>query len=189
MRSLKRVLRRIKSVDNQITQFISLNQDYIIIALTSSILILIIIILIMGIVLGNKIKKMKRSYDSFMRGKDAETLEDSILKRFEDIDLLMREEKTNKESIKNIEDNLLITYQKVGIVKYDAFKEMGGKLSFALVLLNNKNNGFIMNAMHSREGCYTYIKEIIKGESYIVLSEEEKEALQIAINSNNIMIH
>lgn len=175
-------------MDNQITQFISLNQDYIITALAASILILVVVIFIMGIVLGNKIKRMKRNYDSFMRGKDAETLEDSILKRFEDIDLLMKEEKNNKESIKNIEDNLLITYQKVGIVKYDAFKEMGGKLSFALALLNNKNSGFIINAMHSREGCYTYIKEIIKGESYIVLSEEEKDALQIAINSNNIMI-
>ena len=54
---------------------------------------------------------------------------------------------------------------------------MAGKLSFALALLNQDNTGVVINAMHSREGCFTYAKEIIKGESYIVLSEEEKEAL------------
>ena len=78
-------------------------------------------------------------------------------------------------------DHLDNTYQKVGLVKYDAFNEMGGKLSFSLALLNRKNNGFIINAMHSREGCYTYIKEIIDGNSVIMLAEEEKEALEMAL--------
>ena len=64
------------------------------------------------------------------------------------------------------------------MVKYDAFQEMGGKLSFSLCLLNEKDDGFIINAMHSREGCYTYIKEIIAGKCVIILSEEEKEALR-----------
>ena len=66
-------------------------------------------------------------------------------------------------------------------MKYDAFNEMGGKLSFALVLLDKENNGFVMNAMHSREGCYTYIKEIINGESFIALGNEEQEALDKAL--------
>ena len=58
---------------------------------------------------------------------------------------------------------------------------MGGNLSFALTLLDGDNNGFILNSMHSREGCYNYIKEIVKGESYIELSEEEAESLERAI--------
>jgi hypothetical protein len=49
-----------------------------------------------------------------------------------------------------------------------------------------KNNGFIINAMHTREGCYTYIKEIIDGNSVIVLSGEEQEALNNAMGENNI---
>ena len=61
---------------------------------------------------------------------------------------------------------------------------MGGKLSFSLALLSQNNDGFIINAMHSREGCYTYIKEIIDGNSVITLSEEEQEALDMALNSN-----
>ena len=76
------------------------------------------------------------------------------------------------------------TFQKVGLVKYDAFQEMGGKLSFSLALLNETNDGFIINAMHSREGCYTYIKEIIDGNSVITLADEEKEALDMAMHMN-----
>ena len=75
-------------------------------------------------------------------------------------------------------------FQKVGLVKYDAFNEMGGKLSFSLALLNETEDGFVMNAVHSREGCYTYVKEIIAGNSIIVLSPEETEALNMAKNSN-----
>ena len=73
------------------------------------------------------------------------------------------------------------TYQKVGIVRYDAFNEMGGNLSFVLTMLNDQNSGWLLNAMHSREGCYTYIKEIINGKSYVELGEEEKESLERAI--------
>lgn len=77
------------------------------------------------------------------------------------------------------------TFQKVGLVKYDAFHEMGGKLSFSLALLNEINDGFIVNAMHSREGCYTYIKEIIDGNSIIALADEEQEALDMAMKSKD----
>ena len=62
---------------------------------------------------------------------------------------------------------------------------MGGDLSFALTMLDENNTGWILNAMHSREGCYTYVKEIINGESYINLGEEEKKALNKAINSES----
>ena len=51
----------------------------------------------------------------------------------------------------------------------------------ALTMLDENDNGWILNAMHSREGCYTYIKEIVRGESYIELSEEEKQCLEKTI--------
>ena len=146
-------------------------------------LFLCIILLILNIVAMNKIKKIKQKYDRFLTGKDAKTLEDTMLKRFEEIETLRKENHNKSNQIINIKENLEEVYQKVGIVKYDAFNEMGGKLSFSLALLNNKNTGFVLNAMHSREGCYTYIKEIKSGESSIPLGEEEKRALKEAINT------
>ena len=73
------------------------------------------------------------------------------------------------------------SYQKVGIVKYNAFQEMGGQLSFALTLLDENDNGWLLNSMHSQEGCYLYIKEIVKGESELELTQEETESLEKAV--------
>ncbi len=144
-------------------------------------LVISIALLVYVIILNVKINKLDKTYDRFMRGKDAETLEDVILKRFDDIDKLIANDIDKEKRINKIFENLQIAVQKVGIVKYDAFNEMGGKLSFALVMLDKNNTGYVINAMHSREGCYTYIKEIIKGESYIPLGNEEKEALDMAM--------
>lgn len=113
---------------------------------------------------------------------DALSLEDKIIEQIEQIDGLVESNLMNQDRIEKLQDQMKITFQKMGLVKYDAFDEMGGKLSFSLALLNERNDGFIINAMHSREGCYTYIKEIIAGKSIIVLTSEETEALDMALN-------
>ncbi len=168
---------------NEIFSFIDMYYGYILLG----VLALIILLLITIIVINNKIKKLTKKYDLFMRGKDAETLEDSILKQIKDITELKIADKKKDQAIKGLQENMKLAYQKVGIVKYDAFKEMGGKLSFSLVLLDKNNNGFVMNSMHSREGCYTYIKEVIEGKTFINLGEEEAKALNMAINTDNFM--
>ena len=140
-----------------------------------------IVSLVLLIINMVKLNKMKRNYRIFMNGKTAENLEDSMLEHFERIEELDNLTRKHTSEIKNIKDDITKVYSKVGIVKYDAFNEMGGKLSFALAMLDNSNNGYVINAMHSREGCYTYIKEIIKGESFITLGDEEKQALNKAM--------
>lgn len=142
-----------------------------------------IALLVYTIIVNSKLNKLYQKYDKFLRGKDAETLEDVIYKRFDEVDKLVVADRVKGNQIQEIYDNLKIVYQKTGIVKYDAFNEMGGKLSFALCVLDKENNGYIINAIHSREGCYTYTKEIIKGESYIALGDEEEKALKKAIES------
>lgn len=147
--------------------------------------VLLVVLALLFITMG-KLKKLTRNYKDFMRGKDAESLEDTMLSRFAEIDELKRATRDNRRKIDDINENLMLTYQKVGIVKYDAFNEMGGKLSFALALLDKNNNGFVINSMHNRESCYTYIKEIIDGKSYIALGTEEKQAVDKAVNFNGL---
>ena len=147
-------------------------------------LVMLIGVFVYAVVISKKLKEMTIKYDKFMRGKDAETLEDVILERFEQVDTLITDNETKTKQITEIFENLKTTVQKCGIVKYDAFHEMGGKLSFALVMLDKNDTGHVINAMHSREGCYIYIKEIIKGESYIPLGEEEKKALDKALSND-----
>lgn len=140
-----------------------------------------IVMLVLLIVTMVKLDKMRKNYRTFMNGKTAENLEDSILDHFSKIKDLTAESKKHELDIQKINEDMMSHYNKTGIIKYDAFNEMGGKLSFALAMLDSNNNGYVINAMHSREGCYTYIKEIIKGESFITLADEEKLALDKAM--------
>lgn len=151
---------------------------------------LLVLIIILFVSLNNtkkRLTKLEQLYRNFIRGRDGESLEDLILTRFDEIDKLKKSDVTKTKALNDIIENLDIAYQKVGIIKYDAFHEMGGKLSFALAFLTKENDGFILNAVHSREGCYTYIKEIVKGESYIPLAEEEQQALEEAVKSDSFM--
>ena len=143
--------------------------------------VLVVVLFILVINANMKYNRLKFSYNSFMKGKDGRTLEDSIFERFEELDNLTQITIKNRQEIRKINEEMMSNFQKVGIVKYDAFNEMGGKLSFAITLLDGNNSGYIINSMHSREGCYNYVKEIVKGESYIELSEEEAESLDNAI--------
>ena len=150
-------------------------------------LILIVVLFVLYVNVSLKYDRLKNSYASFMRGKDGKNLEESILTKFSELDGIAKIIKQNRADVKEMYRRTEHCIQKCGIVKYDAFNEMGGKLSFALALLDSDNTGWIMNAMHSREGCYTYVKEILKGEIYVELSEEEAEALDRAIYSEDYM--
>ncbi len=146
-------------------------------------MIAIVVLFVLQVRNAFKWNRFMVKYKSFMRGKDGISLEKTILRNMNDIDMLLESSKNHKEEIRQLKEIQTHTLNKTAIVKYDAFKEMGGKLSFALAMLDQENSGFVLNAIHSREGCYTYIKEIVKGESYIVLGEEEKEALRQAVNA------
>lgn len=167
-----------------ISDYINEYIDFIVIGFA----VILLIMLVCLIVLFVKSSKLKKKYKKFMDGADGKSLELQFEEKFNQLKNLKEESNKHAEQIKKIFENLMITYQKIGIVKYDAFQEMGGKLSFTLAILNDENDGFVLNSMHStREGCYTYVKEIIKGESFVVLSTEEKLALDEAKKTKNFM--
>jgi len=149
---------------------------------------IIIILLVLLIILFMAHRRLARVYKKFMAGDNGKSLESKFISHFSDLEMLKSESGRLSKELEKVKENLLTCYQKIGVVKYDAFREMGGKLSFVLVLLDKNNNGFLLNSVHSsREGCYTYLKEIIKGESFIELSVEEKSALEQALNSENYL--
>lgn len=151
----------------------NIDYSYLFIAL-AAILFLLLIILIVQMIQFNKLKK---KYNTFMGGKEAKTLEEKLDKIIEENKYIRDLSEENKKDIKRIVKEKELCFNRVGIKKYDAFKQMGGNLSFSVCLLNERKDGYIINSVHSSEGCYTYIKEIKSGLCELELSNEEKEAL------------
>ena len=139
--------------------------------------VLVVLLIILTIVQAFKIRVMNQKYAMLMSGKKGADIEKIIRIRFKEMDKVKANARRVTKEHKDIQNHLSSCISKYALVKYDAFNEMAGKLSFVIALLNKDNSGIVLNAMHSREGCFTYAKEIINGESYIPLSEEEKEAL------------
>lgn len=154
---------------------------YIFIGMAAIIFILFVLIIVQMV----KLSKLKKRYEKFMAGKDAKSLEKEIADIFEVNTFLKAAEEKNKKDIRKLFHSMEYTYQKCGIVKYDAFKQMGGKLSFSLALLNKRNDGFIINSVHSSDGCYSYTKEVHEGKCDISLGEEEEQALKMAIGEES----
>jgi competence protein ComGC len=144
-------------------------------------LVLILVLLVLVIIQFSRLNKLQKRYIKFMKGKDAKSLEQDIAGLYDENEHIRQESERNRKDIKEIQKRMEYCYQKLGIVKYDAFSQMGGQLSFCLALLNEKDDGFILNSVQSSEGCYTYTKEVKKGECAITLGEEEKKALDQAM--------
>lgn len=155
----------------------NLDIGYVLLALV----ILVIVLIILNIVSFVKISNIKKRLRKFMKGKDARSLEKEIIALHEDNKFLKNMTDTNKKDIRDLNKRFAKAFQKIGLVKYDAYQQMGGLLSFSLALLDEDNNGLILNSVHSTEGCYTYTKEVVYGECKLELSNEEKVALDQAM--------
>ena len=149
------------------------------------IIIIILMVAIIGLIFVvmnfyRIVKRMEDRYTFFMKGEDGKSLERGFIRKFNQIEKMSDITDKIADNIGNIESIQNRSLIKYGIVKYDAFDDVGGKLSFALALLDQTDTGFVLNAIHSKENCFLYIKEIMNGESYIILSDEEIQALRIA---------
>ena len=132
--------------------------------------------------------KLKNKYNKFMKkignGKNIEEDLENYMYRVE------RVERQNAEIIsycKNLDDEVAKCIQKVGMVRYSAFKDTGSDLSFAVALLDEQNSGVVFNGIYSREMSNIYAKPVKNGVSEYTLSEEEKEAIRRAIEANNLI--
>lgn len=143
--------------------------------------ILLVILIVVAIIAIVKMVRMEKRLNAFLCGKDGMSLEESILSVHEENKYLKSCTDRNKKDIRILYKKAERTISKVGLVKYDAFQQMGGQLSFSLALLDEHNDGFIINSVHGTDGCYSYTKEIQAGCCKLALGKEEEKALLLAV--------
>lgn len=153
--------------------------DYLIvfIALTSLSLLNLAFLLIVYL----RQNRILNRFKFMLSGKGGESIEDALrenLKTMKDMEKEREEVKLLGESIIRLFPDCL---QKLGVVRFKAFPGIGGDQSFALALLDGKNNGVIISSIYGRDDSRVYAKPINEGKSSYNLSSEEEEALKKAI--------
>lgn len=144
----------------------------------------LVLLLILYIINCINSRKIKKNYDKFLKkignGANIEDMLKKYMDKVEDVNL------KNQELISycnRLDTDMITCLQKVGIVRYSAFKDVGSDLSFALAILDETNTGVVLNGIYSTEASNIYAKPVTNGKSTYTLSEEEQEAIEKAIHS------
>lgn len=165
-----------QNIINTITNF----EGYIILVLTF----IIVILFVMLIITLKSITKLENKYRKFMRGVDNKNLEELVVGYLDKIDKSNEEVEDIKELYNNLNQRLKSCVQKVSIVRYRAFEDVGSDLSFSIALLDANNDGVIITGIYGRNESTTYAKPVDRGISRYDLSKEEQQVLQDCIDRN-----
>lgn len=160
---------------------LGLNTDVMIICMFG----LIFVLLVLVFVMLSKIARLSTIYVKYMKGSNGKSLEEKFQEKFEQMDKLLENQAELQNKLKELEAVKESGFCKFAVRRYDAFEEIGGKLSFSVCLLTESNDGIILSAMHNTGGCYTYLKEVIKGKTFTKLSEQESNVLKEALVYND----
>lgn len=157
-----------------------MNTTYLLLGLGAAVAVLFILCIVLFV----KLHGQKKKYDYFMGAnrRPSHNFEMKVEKYFETSKAI--EEKYGKllDMVTDMDKRDKTKLQKIGLIRYNPFDEMGGNLCFALALLDGNDNGVVLNGIHSRTGSFTYAKPIQMGVSTYMLSEEEIKAVEMAKN-------
>lgn len=146
---------------------------------------MIILLLIGYAIIGVKLSRLNRRYQDFMRKLgNGKNLEEDLQNYMSRVNQVEKQNAKISNQIKMLNGDLIKCIQKVGIVRYSAFRDTGSDLSFALALLDENNDGVVLNGIYSREMSNIYAKPVQKGKSTYTISEEEMQAIEKAMDSS-----
>lgn len=166
---------------NKIIDIINQYSIFIVIGL----IIITVLLLIMNLILLSSVNKLEKKYRKMMRGVNNKNLEEIIVNNLDNIEKALEKSEMAMNGYKNISEKIKGCVNKIAIMRYKAFEDIGSDLSFSVAILDSFNDGVIITGIYSRYDSTTYAKPIDKGISRYDLSEEEIHVLNEAINSKN----
>jgi len=149
----------------------------------------LLILLIMHQSNRSKLKRLKAKYVRFMGSLSEGNIEELLGRCIDDVRAVGEKNKEIENHINRIERNLLQCVQKVGIVRFNAFENVGSDLSFSIALLDHNDNGIVLSGIYARDSTSTYAKPIVAGKSRYALSGEETHAIDIARKSHHERVY
>lgn len=162
---------------NILKEYIDYNLPLIILAIIAAFLIMVITSI--SLLVSNR--KLKSRYNHLMKDVDKGSLEDLIKAYQRKIDTTYVDTKLAVEELKLLSNQINHCIQKVGVVRYKAFDDVGSDLSYSVAMLDNKNDGVVITSIFGRNMSTSYAKPISKGISKYALSDEETYAMNKAL--------
>ncbi|MFM8773947.1 MAG: DUF4446 family protein [Actinomycetota bacterium] len=138
--------------------------------------------LLLGLVLLVRTGRMRQQYRVLDAADGRESFVEAVARKAQEVEALRDDVATLAASIRATQSELNRAIRHVGLIRYDAFGDMGGRMSFSVALVYDFGNGFILTTVHARSESRTYIKEIRGGMAEVTLSPEESQALEDAIS-------
>ena len=149
--------------------------------------IFIIILFLITLYTCIKYSKLEKNYKKFIKKLgEGDTIQEDLETFMYRVDKVDKQNAEIRGYCENLNKELETCIQKIGIIRYNAFKDTGSDLSFALAMLDEKNNGVVLNGIYSREMSNIYAKPVENGKSKYTISEEEQEAIQKAIENKQV---
>lgn len=145
---------------------------------------LIFVLFIMNLLNNAKIKKLKNKYNKFMNGLSGANIEELLEHCIDKVNGVIEKNKELDYQLNSVERNMYYCVQKVGVIRYNAFDNVGSDLSFSIAMLNNNDDGVVISSLYSRDNSSTYAKPVAGGKSKYALSAEELQAIDTARKSH-----
>lgn len=157
--------------------FITNNLSYIILVILG----LLVLSLVFFININLKLARMNKRYKKLMTGMDGCNIERILMGHIDEVRDVVKKAEMLEQDNKRIDLIVKKAVQRVGIVRFSAFEEIGSDLSYAIALLDYQNNGVVISSLFGREESRCYAKPIVNGTSTYMLTDEEKQALTEAM--------
>ncbi len=163
-------------------EFFNISLEWIILIFINLLIILILFLMILSS--KKKIKKLNTKYQKFMNGLSGANIEEVLEACIDKTNGVIEKNKELEYQLNTLKRNMYYCVQKIGVVRYNAFDNVGSDLSFSIAIMDNNDDGVVLTSLYSRDSSSTYAKPVSSGKSKHALSAEEIKAIDLARRSH-----
>jgi hypothetical protein len=142
-----------------------------------------LVALVLAALLGMRTSRMKRQYAVLSAADGRASFVEVVSRKAEEVEALRDDVARLADDLRATQRELQLAIRHVGVVRYDAFGDMGGRMSFSAALVDDHGNGFVITSVHARSESRSYIKQLRGGMAEVTLSPEESSAVADAVAS------
>ena len=142
-----------------------------------------VLALVVAVLLAFRTGRMKRQYAVLSAADGRASFVEVVARKAEEVEALRDDVARLADELRSTQRELQMAIRHVGVVRYDAFGDMGGRMSFSAALVDDHGNGFVLTSVHARSESRTYVKQLRGGMAEVSLSPEEAAAVGDAVAS------